>query len=181
MPTATPTEGVTLSPYSPDANSASRPTAPESDAHAPCPRLAPARLPAQHQARVRRRAQVPPRAPTPSPTLDALANAVTDRLARSDGRSGADAGLIRAGIGLVILEPIDGATVADRIVLVRGLAQPGSTVTRDVPMWFDEHVAADSAGRWSFAVSLNLGGNMLSFRVGDDVSTARTLTLYYQP
>ncbi len=83
--------------------------------------------------------------------------------------------------GLIILEPVDGATFTDRIVLVRGLAQPGSTVTRDVPMWFDEHVVADSAGRWSFAVSLNLGENVLSFRVGDDLSTERTLTLYYQP
>ncbi|HYI21985.1 MAG TPA: hypothetical protein VEX62_05035 [Candidatus Limnocylindrales bacterium] len=83
--------------------------------------------------------------------------------------------------GLVILEPTDGATVTDRIVLVRGLAQPGSTVTRDVPMWFDEHVVADSAGRWSFAVSLSEGENVLTFRVGDDTSTERSLTVYYQP
>jgi hypothetical protein len=82
---------------------------------------------------------------------------------------------------LIITEPTDGATVADRIVLVRGLAQPGSTVTRDVPMWFDEHVVADSAGRWSFAVSLNEGENVLTFRVGDDTSTERTMTVYYQP
>ena len=38
-----------------------------------------------------------------------------------------------------------------------------------------------AAGRWSFAVTLNQGENVLSFRVGDDLSTARTLTLYYQP
>jgi hypothetical protein len=66
-------------------------------------------------------------------------------------------------------------------VAVRGLAPPGSTVTRVVPFWFDEHTVADAAGRWSFAVSLAEGENVLTFRVGDDTSTTVTMTLTYQP
>jgi hypothetical protein len=83
--------------------------------------------------------------------------------------------------GLLILEPLDGSEVSDRVVVVRGLAQPGSTITRPIPFWFDEHTVADSAGRWSFAISLVDGENFLTFRVGDDTSTTATLTLTYRP
>jgi len=51
-------------------------------------------------------------------------------------------------------------------------------VTRDVPLWFDEHTIADGAGNWSFALPLNIGENVFAFRVGDDVSTTQTLTIY---
>lgn len=63
-------------------------------------------------------------------------------------------------------------------MVVRGLALPGSTITRDVPLWFDEHALTDGAGNWSFALALNVGENVFTFRVGDDVSTAQTLTIY---
>jgi hypothetical protein len=64
---------------------------------------------------------------------------------------------------------------------VRGLAPPGSVVTRDIPMWFDDHDVADEDGRWSFTVQLAVGENVLKFRVGDDVSSERTLTITYKP
>jgi hypothetical protein len=51
-------------------------------------------------------------------------------------------------------------------------------ITRDVPLWFDEHVVADYAGRWSFALGLNIGDNVFTFRVGDDLSTVQTLTIH---
>jgi hypothetical protein len=82
--------------------------------------------------------------------------------------------------GLVILEPADRSVAAHYQVVVRGLAQPGATITRDIPFWFDDHVVADSAGRWSMAVNLAEGENRLVFRVGDDRSTERVLTLYYR-
>ena len=63
-------------------------------------------------------------------------------------------------------------------MIVRGLAAPGTTVTRDVPMWFDEHTVADNAGRWSFVVQLAIGDNSFTFRVGDDVATAHTLSVH---
>jgi hypothetical protein len=66
----------------------------------------------------------------------------------------------------------------ERVVIVRGLAAPGATVTRDVPMWFDEHVVADNAGRWSFVVQLAIGDNSMTFRLGDDASSVRTLNIH---
>ena len=83
--------------------------------------------------------------------------------------------------GLVILEPADSATVTDHVLAIRGLTQPGATVTRDVPLWLDEHTVADSAGRWSFVESLNSGENTFTFRVGDDRATDVTLTVYLSP
>jgi len=81
-------------------------------------------------------------------------------------------------VGLVIVEPMDGRATTERAIVVRGLAAPGTRVTRDVPLWFDEHTIADGAGNWSFALPLNIGENVFAFRVGDDVSTTQTLTIY---
>jgi hypothetical protein len=80
----------------------------------------------------------------------------------------------------VITEPKDGTSVREAVVIVRGLAMPGVTVTRDIPLWFDEHTTADGAGQWSFAVRLEAGKNTLVFRIGDDEATARTLQLRYR-
>lgn len=81
--------------------------------------------------------------------------------------------------GLVIVEPADGSTTFEDVVIVRGLAAPGSDITRDVPLWFDEHATADSVGRWSFVLRLNPGENTFTFRVGDDRSTEQQLTINY--
>jgi len=81
----------------------------------------------------------------------------------------------------VIIEPVDGASGSDRVIAVRGLTQPGATVVREVPLWFDQPVAADGAGKWSMLVELVVGQNILTFRVGDDVNTRVTLTVYYNP
>jgi hypothetical protein len=63
--------------------------------------------------------------------------------------------------------------------VVRGLAQPGATVTREIPFWFDEHATADARGRWSFVVGLAGTENRFTFRVGDDFATRLTLTVFY--
>lgn len=83
--------------------------------------------------------------------------------------------------GLAIVEPVDGSTTSDRAIVIRGLTQPDATVTRDVPMWFDEHTVADSAGRWSFIEALNVGENTFTFRVGDDTATDVTISIFYSP
>jgi hypothetical protein len=80
---------------------------------------------------------------------------------------------------LLIVEPVEGSSVSDPIIVVRGLAAPNSVITRDIPLWFDEHVVADSLGRWSFVLQLNPGQNTFMFRVGDDLATERSLTVYY--
>jgi hypothetical protein len=82
--------------------------------------------------------------------------------------------------GLVIVEPPNQSIFTERSIVVRGLAQPGVTITREVPFWFDDHTIADTRGRWSFALTLNEGENQFHFRVGDDFSTQQTLTVYYR-
>ena len=84
-------------------------------------------------------------------------------------------------VGLVILEPDNGSTTSERAIAIRGLAAPGSVITRDVPLWFDEHTTADSAGHWSFVEPLNVGENSFTFRVADDRTTEITLIVYYRP
>lgn len=82
-------------------------------------------------------------------------------------------------MGLVITEPADGWSTTVGAVTVRGLAAPGSTITREIPFWFDEHAVADLTGRWSFDVQLNPGENVFTFRVGDESATAQTLTVHH--
>lgn len=69
--------------------------------------------------------------------------------------------------------------MADRVITVRGLSQPGAQITQDVLLWFDNHATADAAGQWSINVELNVGWNAVKFRVGDDLSTQITLNVYY--
>ena len=61
------------------------------------------------------------------------------------------------------------------------MAAPHATITRDVPLWFDEHTEADSSGHWSFVEQLSPGRNEFTFRVADDRSTEHTLVVYYTP
>ena len=106
-----------------------------------------------------------PPTPTPSPTLPPTSPPTPTTPA----------------YGLTIVEPVDGSTTSDRAIVIRGLTQPNATITRDVPMWFDEHTVADSAGRWSFIEALNVGENTFTFRVGDDTATDVTISIFYSP
>jgi hypothetical protein len=81
----------------------------------------------------------------------------------------------------VILEPLDGAASADRVMAFRGLTQPKATVVREKPFWFDDVVHADGEGHWSMLVELSVGANTFTFRVGDDPNTRVTITVYYNP
>jgi len=84
-------------------------------------------------------------------------------------------------VGLVITSPRDGATVSSSPVVIKGKAPPGSTITHDIPLGFDEHTTADAQGRWSFSESLAPGENKFVFRIGDDRSTEVTLTITFSP
>jgi hypothetical protein len=82
---------------------------------------------------------------------------------------------------LVITSPRDGATVRSSPIVIKGKAPPGSTITHDIPLGFDEHTIADAQGRWSFSETLAPGDNKFVFRIGDDRSTEATLTITYSP
>lgn len=65
--------------------------------------------------------------------------------------------------------------------MVRGLASPGATITRDVRFWLDQHTTAGSDGRWSMPVELTGGENLITLRLGNRAETQQTMIVYYQP
>ena len=83
--------------------------------------------------------------------------------------------------GLVISSPMAGQTVVADMILVSGLAPAYADVVQDVSFGPDQHVVADGSGAWSMTVSLTLGVNQLTFRIGDDTSTAVSLLVHYEP
>lgn len=87
-----------------------------------------------------------------------------------------------AGSGaLSITSPANGATVATASVTVIGTAPAGARVVRDISLAPDDETTADASGRWRIAVNLDEGSNELTFRIGDDKSTAVTITVTYSP
>ena len=84
-------------------------------------------------------------------------------------------------VGLTILSPRDGDTVASKEVTVIGLAPPGLTITRDVSLGLDQHAAVDGTSHWAISVGLDEGQNDLVFRIGDDRSTEQRLRVIYTP
>jgi outer membrane biosynthesis protein TonB len=117
-----------------------------------------------------------PLVPSPSPTPSATEPATPEATALPT--PGATPEPSQPAIALKITAPKDGATVNDGVVVIKGKAAPGATITRDVPLWFDEHTVADEKGRWSFEEALNVGENSFTFRVADDRSTEVTLTVF---
>lgn len=83
--------------------------------------------------------------------------------------------------GLTVDSPVDGAFVRGQSVVVFGYAPPGATVTRDIPLWPDDHTTADVNGFWKMSVPLNSGENPLKFRIGDDHATERVVRVVAQP
>jgi hypothetical protein len=118
----------------------------------------------------------PTPSPTPTPTPTPEPTPLPTQVPVATDPSGPQATV--PAVGLVILDPLGGSSTVERVVIVRGLAAPGATITRDVPMWFDEHTVADGAGRWSFVVQLAIGDNAIKFRVGDDLTTEQTLNIH---
>lgn len=82
---------------------------------------------------------------------------------------------------LAILEPQDGATVGSQLVIVRGTASAGARVVRDVSLGFDDETVADPSGVWSLSVELAEGVNELTFRIGDEQDTERTIRVAFVP
>ena len=85
-----------------------------------------------------------------------------------------------AGDVLTIISPADGITVNRGAITVEGTAPDGADVVRDVSFGGDDHTTA-SGGRWSMDVELDEGENQMTFRVGDDKTTATTLLVIYAP
>ena len=84
-------------------------------------------------------------------------------------------------VRLVIDSPVDGQVVDDPFVVVVGRAPPDAPITRDIRFWFDEHTVASPGGSWTMRVGLAPGDNELTFRIGDEATTARTIHVIYEP
>jgi hypothetical protein len=102
------------------------------------------------------------------------------------GQPAPGGGLASAGIpapitGLTILSPTDGQAVATKDVNVIGLAPPGVSITQDISFGLDQHATTDGTGHWTIRVGLNEGENKLTFRIGDDSSTRKTIRVIYTP
>jgi hypothetical protein len=82
---------------------------------------------------------------------------------------------------LTITSPTDGQSVATKEVTVIGMAPPGLTVTQDISFGLDQHTTVDGTGHWAIKVGLNDGENRLTFRIGDDASTKKTIRVIYTP
>lgn len=74
----------------------------------------------------------------------------------------------------------DGDVVVTSLIAVEGTAPANAMITRDISMASDTHAQADDAGRWTMPVSLREGDNSLTFRIGDDKSTARLIHIIYR-
>lgn len=83
-------------------------------------------------------------------------------------------------LGLTFDFPYDGDVLSDADINVIGRAPPGSTITRDVPMWFDDHTLTRDDGIWMMPIHLDDGQNLLRFRIGDDRSTEQLITVTYR-
>ena len=84
-------------------------------------------------------------------------------------------------VGLTILSPSDGQAVAAAELTVIGTAPPGVSITQDISFGLDQHASVDGTGHWAIKVGLNEGDNKLTFRIGDDRSTERTVRVTYTP
>jgi hypothetical protein len=84
-------------------------------------------------------------------------------------------------VGLTITSPTDGQAVATKEVTVIGTAPPGLTITQDIQFRPDQHTTVDGTGHWAIKVGLDDGENRLTFRIGDDNSTKKTIRVIYTP
>jgi hypothetical protein len=84
-------------------------------------------------------------------------------------------------VGLSILSPTDGQAVAAAEVTVIGTAPPGVSITQDISLGLDQHATTDGTGHWAIKVGLNEGDNKLTFRIGDDRSTEKSIRVTYTP
>ena len=84
-------------------------------------------------------------------------------------------------VGLTILSPTNGAVVGTRKVTVIGTAPPGLRIVQDISFGFDRSAMVDGTGHWAMELELAEGDNGMTFRIGDDRSTAQTIHVVYQP
>lgn len=94
--------------------------------------------------------------------------------------AGSGGSLSESGV-LTIESHTDGDTVATSSVQIRGTAPANAAIVRDVSFGRDTRTTADASGDWVLTVDLDEGANDLTFRIGDDESTSKTIRINYEP
>jgi hypothetical protein len=165
--TSTPTQSASPGPFaaatrSPETASASSPMPTLAIEATPVPQITP--LPTLEP--------TVPETPTPTPP---------PTLSPTPAPTGAVEPSATPQLGLTFDFPVDGDVLSDQDINIIGTAPPGSTITHDVPMWFDDHTVTRADGIWMLPMHLGDGTNLLRFRIGDDRSTEQVITVYYRP
>ena len=74
-----------------------------------------------------------------------------------------------SGVGtLTITEPAGGTVVNAETTTVRGTAPADTEVIWDIPARPDQRTLSDAQGAWRMEVQLEVGDNVLTFRLADD-------------
>ena len=79
------------------------------------------------------------------------------------------------GGSLTISGPAGGTHVSGPTVIVTGTAPPNTEVTQDVSARPDRHTLSDAQGNWRIEADLDVGENVLTFRIGSDESTEKQI------
>src|SRR5688500_18619478 len=69
---------------------------------------------------------------------------------------------------LTISQPTGGAVINAETTVVQGTAPANTEVIHDVPGGFDARTLSDAAGAWDMEVELEVGDNVLTFRLAED-------------
>ena len=80
---------------------------------------------------------------------------------------------------LTIASPHDGDVVATQSIQVRGTAPAGAEIVQDISFAPDKRTSADANGNWVLTVDLDPGENDLTFRIGSDDATGKTIRIVY--
>lgn len=117
---------------------------------------------------------------TPPPTPGATTVATLTPTASPRPTSVAIATAAPALATFLIVEPANGETVSAADIVVRGTAPSGARLVRDISFAPDDSTIADDGGMWAIPVKLDTGSNDLTFRIGDDKTTAIRLRITYR-
>ena len=82
---------------------------------------------------------------------------------------------------LTITEPADGFVSTKEAITVRGTAPKGATVTLNNFLGFGEPTTVAVDGTWSMSIALDVGENIISLWLGDDMTTGKQITVTYAP
>jgi hypothetical protein len=103
-------------------------------------------------------------------------------LSSCGGAGGAEPDESDAPTGILTIESHEDGDVVDTdSIQVRGTAPAGAEIVQDVSFGRDKRTSADADGNWVLSVDLDEGDNDLTFRIGEDRASGKTIRIVYEP